>query len=68
MRVLDLFIYNHSFSGHKNLEIVKGDIRDISLINKVLKDIDAVINLASVSNDPGYEMNAEIGEERNNFV
>ena len=49
--VLDLMIYGSSvLSKNKNLTIVKGDIRDENLINKVLL-IDAVIHLACISND-----------------
>ena len=47
--VLDLMIYGSSvLSKNKNLTIVKGDIRDENLINKVLPNHDAVIHLAYV--------------------
>ena len=64
--VLDLMIYGSSvLSKNKNLRIVKGDIRDENLINKVLPNHDAVIHLACISNDPSFELNPKLGKSIN---
>ncbi|MEM9546931.1 MAG: SDR family oxidoreductase [Bacteroidota bacterium] len=65
VRVLDIFIYKHKFKPNQNLEIQTGDIRDIQAVRTSLQNIDYVIYLACVSNDPGYEMDPEVGEEIN---
>ena len=66
MTVLDLMIYGSSvLSKNKNLTIVKGDIRDENLINKVLPNHDAVIHLACISNDPSFELNPKLGKSIN---
>ena len=64
--VLDLMIYGSSvLSKNKNLTIVKGDIRDENLINKILPNHDAVIHLACISNDPSFELNPKLGKSIN---
>ncbi len=64
--VLDLMIYGENvLDSHKNLKKIKGDIRDISLIEKNLEDHDAVIHLACISNDPSYELNPKLGKSIN---
>ena len=64
--VLDLMIYGSSvLSKNKNLTIIKGDIRDENLINKILPNHDAVIHLACISNDPSFELNPKLGKSIN---
>lgn len=67
--VLDWYLYQPKlFSEHKkkkNLKEVKGDIRDKKLLKKELKDIDAVIHLACISNDPSFELNPLLGKSIN---
>ena len=69
VRVLDLFIYGeHVFDNvkkHKNLELYKGDIRDQSLLRKILPGCDAVIHLACISNDPSFELDPELAKSIN---
>ena len=69
VRVLDLFIYGeHVFDNvndNRNLELYKGDIRDQSLLRKILPGCDAVIHLACISNDPSFELNPELGKSIN---
>jgi nucleoside-diphosphate-sugar epimerase len=69
VRVLDLMLYGDEvFKNVKNkerLEIVKGDIRDISLVEKSLREIHCVIHLACISNDPSFELNPELGKTIN---
>jgi len=48
-----------------NLEIIKGDIRDKLLLDKVTKKSDIVVHLASISNDPSFDLNPELGKQTN---
>ncbi len=62
----DLFIYGKDvFNSKKNLNIIEGDIRNIDLIRKSLKDHDIVIHLACISNDPSFELNPKLGKSIN---
>jgi nucleoside-diphosphate-sugar epimerase len=63
--VFDLFIYGQTLEEHKNLKLIKGDIRNQELLKKCLKDHDAVIHLACISNDPSFELNPKLGKEIN---
>jgi len=65
--VLDLYLYGRDiFKNLKgNLTEIEGDMRDISLVKKALVDVDAVIHLACISNDPSFELNPELGKSIN---
>ncbi len=64
--VLDLMIYGEDlFEKHKNLVIIKGDIRDINKIDQNLTDHDVIIHLACISNDPSFELNPTLGKSIN---
>lgn len=69
VRIIDLFIYDEKSLDHlknsNNLEIVKGDIRDEVTINRVTKNIDTIIHLASISNDPTAELNENLTKSVN---
>ena len=40
--------------GHKNLELIKGEVEDLSVVNGAVKGIDVIVHLAwSFSDDPG---------------
>lgn len=64
--VIDLFIYGEDvLKPHKNLKIIKGDIRDINLLNDSIKGNEIVIHLACISNDPSFELNPLLGKSIN---
>ena len=64
--VYDLFIYGKEvFENKRNLNLISGDIRNQELFNKVVKNHDAVIHLACISNDPSFELNPELGKSIN---
>lgn len=63
--VYDLFIYGDTIKNHKNLKLIKGDIRDKKKLKTVLPGHDAVIHLACISNDPSFELNPKLGREIN---
>ena len=69
VRVLDLLLYGeHVFDGIKdktNLQVIKGDMRDVALLKSSLKGVDAVIHLACISNDPSFELDPNLGRSIN---
>ena len=64
--VLDLMIYGDDvLPKHPNLQSVKGDIRDQTLLNELIPGHDVVIHLACISNDPSFELNPDLGKSIN---
>lgn len=67
--VLDLYLYGRDIfkdlGTNQKLTEIQGDIRDIPLVQKSLKGVDAVIHLACISNDPSFELNPELGKSIN---
>jgi nucleoside-diphosphate-sugar epimerase len=64
--VIDLMIYGRDvLKSHPNLKIIKGDIRDVELLKKILPNHDVVIHLACISNDPSFELNPKLGKSIN---
>ena len=67
VRVLDTLYFGNPFLKNKssNLEVIKGDIRDLDILNKSLKDIDIVIHLACISNDASFELDENLSKTIN---
>ena len=64
--VIDLMIYGEKvLKKHKNLKIIKGDIRNVNLLNKVIHNHDIIIHLACISNDSSFELNPKLGKSIN---
>ena len=64
--VFDLFIYGKEvLDQHPKLNIIEGDIRDIKLLDSCIKNHDAIIHLACISNDPSFELNPALGKTIN---
>ena len=64
--VLDLMIYGEGvLPNHENLSKIKGDIRDKSLLKRIIPGHDAIIHLACISNDPSFELNPSLGKSIN---
>ena len=63
--VYDLFIYGKYFEDNPNLSLINGDIRDIIKLRKIIKNIDVVIHLACISNDPSFDLNPNLGKSIN---
>ena len=64
--VLDLMIYGDDvLPKHPNLQSVKGDIRDQTLLMELIPGHDVVIHLACISNDPSFELNPQLGKSIN---
>lgn len=68
-RVLDLFLFGDSVldsvKTDPNLDVVRGDIRDVELVQRAMRGCDAVIHLACLSNDPSFELDPELGKSIN---
>ena len=69
VRVLDLYLFGddvlNEVHGNPNLEEIKGDIRNQTLLAQAIKGCDAVIHLACISNDPSFELDPELGKSIN---
>ena len=64
--IVDLMIYGEDvLPKHPNLTVVKGDIRDRTLLERVVPGHDAVIHLACISNDPSFDLNPDLGKSIN---
>ena len=64
--VIDLMIFGEKvLDKNPNLRIIKGDIRDTSLLERELPNHDIVIHLACISNDPSFELNPKLGRSIN---
>ena len=64
--VLDLMIYGEDvLVDHEKLNKIKGDIRDIKLLEKNLPGHQYLIHLACISNDPSFELNPTLGKSIN---
>ena len=64
--VLDLMIYGENvLDDHPKLKKIKGDIRDKSLLKKIIPGNHIVIHLACISNDPSFELNPTLGKSIN---
>ena len=55
VKVVDKFFFETKFDDNKNLTLLNKDVRDLEIED--FKDIDIVIDLASISNDPSAELN-----------
>ena len=76
VRVIDLLLYTDAgLTALRNMpgypewssrfELVQGDIRDAEAVRSALKDIDVVIHLAAISNDPTGEIDEALTRQVN---
>jgi nucleoside-diphosphate-sugar epimerase len=66
VKVLDLYLYHPGpLVPHPHLTEIHGDMRDTDLLKRILPGVDAVIHLACISNDAGYELNPALGKSIN---
>lgn len=64
--VYDIMYYGSSgLKPHKNLQIIKGDIRDTEVFGAALKGIDVVLHMACISNDPSFELDPMLSRSIN---
>lgn len=67
--IIDNFYFETEFNIHKNLTLIKKDVRNIQ--ENDFRNVDIVIDLAAISNDPAADLNQEFtykinGESRLN--
>lgn len=61
VKILDLLIYGNSLSQKgKNFELIKGDIRNNTLLLKATEDVDAVIHLAGIIGASAANLDKEL--------
>ena len=58
VQVLDAQWFGNFHPSHPNLTVTKGDVRDIDSIN--LQDVDTIIHLSSVANDPCGDLDPKL--------
>ena len=63
IKVVDSQWFGNYLTSNKNLEIFCEDIRDIN--ENHFKDIDTVIHLANIANDPSVELNPNLSWDVN---
>ncbi len=64
--VYDLMLFGaDGLPQHPQLQVVEGDIRDITSFTAALKGVDGVVHLACISNDPSFELDPELSKSIN---
>jgi len=61
--VVDTMWFGNYLQKHKNLEVIKADIRHID--NLPMKGVDVIIHLANIANDPAVDLNPTLSWEVN---
>ncbi len=56
--VMDIMWFGNYLKEHENLNVIEGDIRDIDKVP--LTNVDIIIHLASVANDPCGDLNPKL--------
>ena len=63
--VFDLFIYGDNLDQNPNLVKIKGDMRDVKHLEKIISGHNSLIHLACISNDPSFDLDPELGRKIN---
>ena len=61
--VVDIMWFGNYLKNHKNLTVIKADVREIDQVP--MKGIDAIIHLANIANDPTGDLNPKLTWEVN---
>ena len=61
--VVDIMWFGNYLNSHKNLSVIQADIRDIEQVP--MDDIETIIHLANIANDPTGDLNAKLTWEVN---
>ena len=64
--VVDIMWFRNYLVPHDNLKVIRADIRDIDLIP--MSNIDVVIHLANIANDPTGDLNSKLTWEVNSLA
>lgn len=63
--VYDALYYGNYLDAHPRLRIIEADIRDTAKFRDACWGVDAVIHLACISNDAGFELDEKLSETIN---
>lgn len=63
--VYDVMYYGCELKSQPGLKLLKADIRDTATFREACEGVDAVIHLACISNDAGFELDEKLSEEIN---
>jgi nucleoside-diphosphate-sugar epimerase len=63
--IYDTFYYGNYLPKNSKIKIIKGDIRNKKLFKKNCKNVDIVIHLACISNDPSFEIKKGLSKKIN---
>jgi nucleoside-diphosphate-sugar epimerase len=64
--VYDSMVYgDEGLPKDPQLTVIKGDIRDTAFFASFLKDVDTVIHMACISNDPSFELDPQLSKSIN---
>jgi nucleoside-diphosphate-sugar epimerase len=64
--VYDILFFGHDgLPRHPNLRLVEGDIRDTDQLATAFEGIEVVLHLACISNDPSFELDADLSKTIN---
>ena len=55
---LDIMWFGNDLNPHENLEVIKGDVRNVEDIP--LRGVDAIIHLSSIANDPAGDLDPKL--------
>lgn len=67
VKVFDIMYFGDKFlpKNNPNLTIIKGDIRDTAHLSQSLNGVDAVVNMACISNDASFELDEKLSTSVN---
>lgn len=66
VRVFDTFWYGTDhLPNHPQLELIKGDVRDLAAVKRALEGCDYVLHLACISNDASFELDERLSTSVN---
>lgn len=65
VRILDWYIFGDTLIPHANLIQIKADLRDSKRVRASLRGVNGVIHLASISNDPSFELDPTLAKTIN---
>lgn len=63
VKIIDTFWFGKNFENHKNLKIIKKDIRNLKKNDFI--GYDTIIHLANIANDPSVELNPQLSWDVN---
>jgi nucleoside-diphosphate-sugar epimerase len=60
-----MYFGSEGLAPHKNLRVIKGDVRNTALYARAVAGCDSVIHMACISNDPSFELDPALSRSIN---